>query len=195
VWNVSGHVRIQVTLTGGINAVISGIFFGGGGTTTAATASFVTTDATTQGNWQGVYGASGYNVINGATSYPSSLTVTPTGNSNYTWASSTSDNRALVNPAGGRMAATWYTGSSMMVDLNFTDSATHQLAVYCLDWDNRGRSETLSITDANGNALDTRNVSSFYSGQYLVWNVTGHVRLQVNLTGGLNAVISGLFFN
>jgi len=30
---------------------------------------------------------------------------------------------------------------------------------------------------------------------YLVWNVSGHVKIQVTLTGGINAVASGLFFD
>jgi hypothetical protein len=38
-------------------------------------------------------------------------------------------------------------------------------------------------------------VSSFTGGQYLVWNVSGHVQFRVtNLVGGRNAVIEGLFF-
>jgi hypothetical protein len=30
-WNVTGHVQFRITLLGGANAVISGIFFGAGG--------------------------------------------------------------------------------------------------------------------------------------------------------------------
>ena len=36
-------------------------------------------DTTTQGDWQGVYGSSGYNVINGTVDYPSFVTVTAIG--------------------------------------------------------------------------------------------------------------------
>ena len=32
------------------------------------------------------------------------------------------------------------------------------------------------------------------NGWYLVWNLKGHVTLKVTLTGGVNAVVSGLFF-
>src|SRR5262249_39616023 len=51
------------------------------------------------------------------------------------------------------------------------------------------------IDAASGTVLDSRTVSSFSGGQYLVWNVSGHVQFQVtNLVNGSNAVISGLFF-
>ena len=42
--------------------------------------------------------------------------------------------------------------------------------------------------------FDSRTVNQFTGGQYLVWNITGRVRIQVVRTGGLNAVVSGVFF-
>jgi len=60
------HVRIQRNQgTGGVNAVVSGVFFGGAssGGGTKATASLSARTAT-QGNWHGVYGADGYSVAN-----------------------------------------------------------------------------------------------------------------------------------
>jgi hypothetical protein len=64
-----------------------------------------------------------------------------------------------------------------------------------MDWDARGRTETIQVVDANTNAvLDTRVLSSFGNGVYLVWNLTGHVRINVTWTGGNNAVVSGAFF-
>jgi len=81
--------------------------------------------------------------------------------------------------------------------LTFSDSNTHQVAVYLLDWDiyGGGRTERVDILDANGNVLDTRPVSSFANGQYLVWNVSGQVVVRItNLNPSANAVASGLFF-
>jgi hypothetical protein len=37
-------------------------------------------------------------------------------------------------------------------------------------------------------------VSNFHNGQYLVWQLSGHVQVRVTNTGNSNAVISGLFF-
>ncbi|MCU1337785.1 MAG: alkaline serine protease [Bryobacterales bacterium] len=162
------------------------------------TASFVKTDATTQGTWKGVYGAHGYNVIDDTVSYPAYVTVAPAGQSDYIWAGSTSDVRALQKAlASDRIAATWYTSGSFTVDLNFNDGAQHQLAVFCLDFDSAGaRTQTISILDGVTNAvLNSQNVNSFQNGKYLVWNLTGHVLLRVTNTGSLNATISGLFFD
>ena len=43
--------------------------------------------------------------------------------------------------------------------------------------------------------LDTRNISLFNNGIYLIWNLSGHVKINVTLTAGGNAVISGAFFH
>ena len=164
-------------------------------------ASFVKFDTTTQGNWQGSYGADGFNIVNDTVQYPGYATVTPSGQSSWTWAGSSGDVRALQKKsvANDRIAATWYSGStignSFSIDVNLTDGNSHQIAIYCLDWDAQGRSERIDILDPNGVLLDSRNVSSFSAlPEYLVWNVQGHVTIKVTLTGGVNAVISGLFF-
>ncbi len=197
VWNVSGHVKIQVTLTGGVNAVVTGLFFGAGTVVSGTgTAAFVKQDTTTQGNWQGVYGADGYVVIGDLTSNPSYVTPAATGEGQVIWPNSPTDIRALQkasNPAS-RIAGVWYTATSFTVDLNISDSNTHQVALYCLDWDRMGRSETVAITDANGNVLNTQSVTNFGGGVYVVWNVSGHVKIQVTLAAGANAVATGLFF-
>jgi hypothetical protein len=165
-----------------------------------ATATFIRTDATTQGNWNGVYGSDGYNVSqDGTIKTPSYAQVGFSSQANYTWAGSTSDVRGLQKPENlaDRLAACWYSGSSFTVDVNLTDGKTHAVALYALDWDSYGpRSERIDVLDAGtGTVLNSQTVSSFVGGQYLVWNVSGHVQFQVtNLVSGRNAVISGLFF-
>jgi carboxypeptidase family protein len=197
VWNIQGHVTVRVILTGGANAVVSGLFFGGNAPPPpTATASFVSVDSSTQGSWKGVHGSDGYNVINDSVSYPAYAQVAPSGQLNYTWASSTTDVRALQKGASttDRIAATWY-GSAFSIDVNFTDGLTHRLALYVLDWDSTSRTETIEVRDAVSNALlDSRSVTGFNGGQYWMWNITGHVTIRVINTGGANAVVSGLFF-
>ena len=166
-------------------------------TLTNASASFVKLDTTTQGNWRGVYGSAGYTVIADRTVNPPYATPVPTGEIQFTWQPSTNDVRALEkasNPSD-RIAAMWYSSSSFTVDLNLTDANTHQLAVYCLDWFYTNKRQTVDILDVNGNVLNTQSLtSSFHSGVYLVWRLSGHVKMRVTRTGGTIAVISGLFF-
>jgi len=161
----------------------------------SSSASFVKLDATTQGNWHGVYGSEGYAVVGDLTSNPSWVTPVTAGASQWVWANSTSDDRALQtasNPSN-RVAATWYS-NSFLVDLNITDYNTHQIALYSVDFDSGSRWQTVAILDGNGNVLNTQNLTNFTGGAYLVWNVSGHVKIQVTRVNGTNAVASGLFF-
>jgi streptogramin lyase len=199
VWNLSGHVIVRITNTNPLgNAVVSGLFFGGTNATTS-TASFLKVDTTSSGSWKGVYGADGYNVIDDVAAYPAYVAVTPEGNYSYTWAPSTSDTRGLQMASAftDRIAACWYSGASFSIDLTFNDSNVHQVALYLLDWDvfGGGRTERVDILDGNGNVLDTRAVSNFVNGEYLVWNLRGHMVVRITNTNPLgNAVVSGLFF-
>ena len=163
-------------------------------TTASAAATFQGLDTTTQGNWKNVYNYPNVTIIGGGAVNPSTTPV-PVGANYLLWASSTSSTSALQNLHGsGRVAARWSAPSSFYVDINFTDQSTHQIAIYCLDWNQTGRAETISVLDATtNNVLDTRSVSNFANGVYALWNVTGHVRLQVTRTAGNNAVISGIF--
>lgn len=165
---------------------------GGGGPNSAA---FVNSDSTTQGSWKGVYGAEGYNVIGEAVSYPSYASVTPLAKSDWVWQYST-DNRAAVQRANGsdRIAACWYSASSYSVDLRFSDSSKHRVAFYFLDWDLAGRNQTVQITDGDsGTVLDTKNLTGFGNGVYLVWDLGGHVKVTIT-PANVNGVLSGIFF-
>ncbi len=203
VWNLSGHVTVRVTNTNpASNAVLLGVFFGGasaGGSPSASgTANYLKADTATQGTWQGVYGADGYNVIGDAANYPAYVAVTPSGNLTYVWQNPTSDVRGLQKATSpGRIAGTWYTAGTMSVDLRFTDTQTHQVALYFADWDGYGggRSERIDVVDANGNLLDSRTATAFGAGEYLVWNLSGHVTVRVtNTNPASNAVLLGVFF-
>jgi hypothetical protein len=104
----------------------------------------------------------------------------------FTWAATTTDTRALQNGANtGRLAATWFSGSSFNFDVNVTDGSTHQFGLYAIDWDNGGRAESIQIADASTLAvLDTRSVSTFTNRTYLFWNISGHVKVTVTRTSG-----------
>ena len=161
------------------------------------TVSFIKQDTTTQGNWIRTYGSQGYDVIGNAASLPSYATITPAGQSSYTWAASSTDPRALEDASGsGRIAACWYSPSSFTVDVNLTDGQTHELELYFLDWDSTARSETVQFSNAStGAVLNTETVSSFHSGVYLDCDVSGNVDITFTRQAGANAVLSGLFLD
>ena len=163
----------------------------------SAVSSFVGPDTVSEGNWQGKYGVDGYSIANGSQSLPAYASFAPLNESNWTWSSNTTDPRALQAIPAGRMAATWFSSSTFSLDVNLTDGKSHQVAIYAVDWDDYmgGRAETIQVADANSGAvLDTRNISSFTNGMYLVWNISGHVRINATMNAGGNAVISGIFF-
>ena len=162
-----------------------------------AVVKFVGLDTTTKGNWHGVYGADGYSVANDSQSIPSYASFAIQNQANWTWAASTTDVRALQNGANtGRIAATWYKSGTFTFDVNLKDGNLHQFALYAVDWDSTTRAETIQILDANtGAVLDTRGISSFPNGMYLVWNISGHAKINATRTAGNNAVVSGVFFH
>jgi len=196
IWNVSGHVKINASATAGPNAVISGIFFGGAATNAAAAATFVRSDTATAGNWQGVYGADGHSLTGDSQSIPAYAAFAIQSQYNWTWASNPTDPRALeTTNRTGRIAAAWYNSRGFSLDVNFTDGNSHEFALYSVDWDARRRSEAIRVVNATTNAvLDSRSISGFAGGIYVVWNISGHVRVNISTTGGPNSVASGVFF-
>ncbi len=180
------------------------VFFGGkriarrtGSSGGSTSATFVGSDTSTGGSWHGVYGGDGYSISQDSQSIPSYASFSVSGESNYTWASSTTDTRALQNGANTyRLAACWYNNSPFSFDINITDGNSHQVGLYALDWDSGARAETIQVLDASTSAvLDSRSITSFVNGVYLLWNISGHVTITVTYSGGTNAVVSGVFFN
>lgn len=158
--------------------------------------SFVRTDTSTQGSWKATYGADGYDVAGDSQSLPGYAQMSLSGQSIHLWEGSTGDVRATQKAVGSdRLAACWYSFTSFDMHLNLTDGATHQVALYALDWDSYGpRNQTIEVLDAaSGAVLDRRTLTGFAGGQYVVWNVKGHVKFRVK-NNNSNAVISGVFF-
>ncbi|HUS06415.1 MAG TPA: S8 family peptidase [Bryobacteraceae bacterium] len=193
VWNVAGHVIFRVVNGGGINGIVNGIFFGTPATN--STAAFVKTDSTTLGSWKGVYGAGGYRINGDPGLAPSFAQIAVNGALSWTWAASTTDPRALQKTAtADRIAACWYNDAVFTIDVNITDGRSHQLAIYSTDYDTTARSYTVDVVNADSNSfLDSRSLSAYNSGKYLVWNVTGHVQLRFTRNSGYNSVVSGIF--
>ena len=159
--------------------------------------SFLEQDATTQGSWTGAYGNEGYDVVNGPVSLPSYAVVTPSGESSLTWAGSTTDPRAWRSPAGlavsrprGTRARASRSTSTSPMGCGTTSSCTSSTGT---TWAARSRFRSRNL--ASGIILSTQSISSFESGQYLNFNVGGHILITFTNTGGPTPFLSGLFFD
>lgn len=151
-------------------------------------------DTTTQGNWSSSYGADGYSLAGSTQNPPSYASFSESNASVYTWATNSSDVRALSVPGGGTIAAGWY-NTSFSLNVSFNDGNTHLVALYALDYDSRGRAETIQIVDpSTNNVLNSQVLSNFSNGVYLLWYVSGQVKINVTSSAGPNGAVSGLFF-
>ncbi len=200
IYTITGRVSFRFrTVSGSPNAALSGVFFDPVGTVpmVTATATFTKTDLAAQGTWRPLYGNDGYIMVGGGQSLPAYATVTPSGATAGTWVDTTTDVRALLRPIGtDRFAGFWKASSSFDLDVNLSDGQPHQIALYGLDWTG-GNQEVVEIRDAaTDTILDSRSLTSFASGTYLVWKISGHVTIRVrNLLSTGNALVSGLFFD
>jgi len=177
--------------------LISLLVIAGSAFAQSASVEFVMLDTETQGTWRGVYGEDGYNIIIDTEAYPAYADVVATGKSDYTWVASTSDVRALERAAGtDRIAACYFQNTPYAIDIDLTDGRKHQVAVYFLDWDSTVRVTTVEVQDADsGEILDSQEMADYNAGKYLVWEIKGHVVINIIHVGGANSVISGLFFD
>ena len=205
-FDLKGNVVIHVTSNSAASAVVSGVFFGPSNSPVVpapAVASSVEAfgeDGTPQGAWPTQFGTSGYIIANGPSSAPTNATFSVNGATTYTWAASTTDPRALRtgpnSTTGIASAYTQYAGTPFSINIYADPIQEEQIALYLLDWDNAGRSETITISDlSTGTVLDTLTVSNFQNGVYLIYYITGNVVVNVQPNGNTAAVISGIFFN
>ena len=118
------------------------------------------------------------------------------------WAASTTDPRALpISAATGaaRYAGCWWSSSSTItINVNVTDGATHKIALYALDWSKYGWTATYEILDhVSQKVLNSQTLSNFGNGVYAVWAITGNIDIVVIKPASSNtaAVLSGLFFD
>ena len=135
-------------------------------------------------------------MIAGAANSIPAYAQAPSVNGSSIWVSGYSaDPRAVqVAPGLGEIAA-WYSGTQFTVDLNLTDSNTHRIALYFVDWGGPARTQTVTVSDAGtGVVLDSKPLSGFVNGTYLSWNIKGHVTVTITSNSGPNSVLSAVFF-
>ncbi len=162
-----------------------------------STAQFRFEDRSTLGNWKGVYGTQAYVVFGQATNFPAGTALAVSNAAFYPFATNTTDPRALEwannsNPTN-RFSACVFNGSAMTFEVTLPLGFTNQLALYLME-PGGGRTEQVEVIQPDtGTVLDSRAVSAVSNGVYLLWQVTGPVRVRVSRLAGVNAVVSGLF--
>jgi N,N-dimethylformamidase beta subunit-like protein len=217
VWSLKGHVVITITNNNppeSSNAVLHGIFFG----PPSGRASYVRTDIVTHGTWQPsdvlAYGTEGYHLQDDSAPYPGYVGLRPAVSNAvaaHNWLASVPPEDWPANKEGFLQSAAirvggvpkrifqgWYDATSFTADIDLTDGAIHRVAFYCADWDG-GRKQTVEVRDLLGSLLaEPITIEDFTLGQYVVWDLRGHVRVvfrNAHPTGASNAVLSAIFFD
>ena len=91
--------------------------------------------------------------------------------------------------------------SAFTIDLNLTDTNTHPIALYCVDWLGTGTVlEKIEVFDSSdisfSRPLDTRSFQLPPNGVYLTRKLKGHNLFRItkpDSTTGNKAMVSGLF--
>ena len=169
------------------------------GTTYGSDQTFTTASGVSnapQGSWVGTYGANGYELAawNGGSDVVAmpGVSLSVSNASRYLWASNTTNVRVLQSAdRSTRNAATYYSSSGFKVALTFSSAYSGNLALYAVDLDNLGRSETITV------GTQTANLSDFSNGAWVTFPISaaanGTVTITVTNTGPGNAVLSGIF--
>jgi len=186
-------------------------------------ATFLGHDAATQGSWRGVYGAAGHFLVafDGAGRHRVSLppwvvSVEQVFGPNLSGAwyapAPDADARALQDPDNAtapRRIGQWTSSPppaqgcqpSFPVDINVVSArgtnATYQFAVYFVDFDARGRSQSVALMDREtlNDISPSQMLRDFEGGVYLVWQYPASVRVRVNYKRGTNQVVSAILFD
>jgi len=178
-------------------------------------ARFIRQDSATRGNWGGVYGQDGYVLCSYAhdgrdkSSLPPYVTsleyfraFPKAGRPDATiWVSGTSDTRALSpdpgNTAPRNAACVSNSDQTMTLTVGIDGTRPYQVALYFVDWDDKGRRLAVEMFDADTLKLvaPVRLVSGFSGGAYLVYEYDRSVKFRFDKVRGDIVTLSGIFFD
>ena len=178
-------------------------------------AQFITVDRTTQGNWGGVYGKDGYVLCNYQNegidkkslpkyvtaidyyrAFPKSGVPEP-----KVWAAETTKKEALApdaeNNANRRVACYANTDQTMTLTIGVEGTHAYQVALYFVDWENKGRRQAVEMMDATTLNLvaPVKVVKDYSGGAYLVYTYNKSVKFRFNKIRGDVVSLSGIFFD
>jgi hypothetical protein len=178
-------------------------------------ARFIKQDSTTGGNWGGVYGRDGYVLCNYARDGRDKRSLPPyvtsleyfrafpkAGRPDTTsWASGTLDTRALSpdpgNPTPRNAASVSNSDQTMTLTVGIDGTRPYQVALYFVDWDDKGRRLAVEMFDADTLKLiaPVRLVNGFSGGAYLVYEYDRSVKFRIDKVRGDIVTLSGIFFD
>jgi len=178
-------------------------------------ARFIRQDTATRGNWGGVYGRDGYVLCNYSLDGRDKRSLPPYVTSleyfrafpkagrpdDTTWASGTSDTRALSpdpgNTAPRNAACVSNSDQTMTLTVGIDGTRPYQVALYFVDWDDKGRRLAVEMFDADTLKLvaPVRLVSGFSGGAYLVYEYDRSVKFRFDKVRGDIVTLSGIFFD
>ena len=193
---VSGNIVITITKEAGTSNVLSGLFLDPANTA-PATATFLRPDFDDAGDWMGTYGGQGYDVIDGSSSLPSYAAITPWAPTTTSGRASTTDPRALQTSGGSsRIAATWWTTTSFAVDVNLTDGQVARPGAVLPRLGPAGADRAgADQRREHRRGAEHATASSFQSGAYLDYAVSGNIVITITKGAGTSNVLSGLFLD
>jgi hypothetical protein len=153
-----------------------------------------------QGRWKMLFGSKGACVFGFPNKLPDYAKIKGYDYTAYCWnANGIDDPVALQDPVFGstkRTARCFYNDDSLSLNIQCLDDHKHQISIYCMDYDRVNRAQRIDIIDlATKKVLDSRVLTEFGSGVYLVWTVSGYISIKITNLRGPSAVISGVFFD
>jgi alpha-L-rhamnosidase len=177
-------------------------------------ARFIGEDSITSGNWGKVYGKEGFILCN-YNGNRSDKKMLPTYISSFNflnlrdmtnasplvWSSGTTDTRAPAPDSSNtipRNAACMFTDWATMSFI-FTVAGTREysIALYFLDWDDKGRRIAVEMMDAEtlNQIAPVKIIDNFKGGKYLIYSYNKSAKFRIDQVRGDNAVLSGIFFD
>lgn len=203
-YHLKGRIRFQLTGKNDRGAVLPDVFFG-----YENSVSFAGKDATTSGNWKGIYGADGYLLAGYPSKLPAYVTARfmdygdilefqyspwgkgagPVTATSAFFTSSPGDN-ALQKPGSdegrvGRAIASLHTPysqchSGILVDVAINDYSPRSVALYFADFKGAKLSMTVEALDGETEeVLNSQSLSEFPNGVYLKYRVKGHIKFRI----------------
>jgi hypothetical protein len=143
---------------------------------------FLGVDERTQGDWKGIYGDDGYDIIGAAARIPDYATLTYNNSSVAVWTADTGDPRALQQPgrAANRIAARREFECQSSIDVSLNGSP-REVDVCLIDWDHTNRNVVIDVVDADSQrVLASACVSNFEQPKYVRFRLEGRVRLRIS---------------